>query len=99
MFLGCSKDYKAERVSLHWLDSCNFIKDFDNPNLAKVCYRVDNGREFSALQRVNHLLQLSIDAQYYWWDDPGDKIFWKYLSLIPDPSCIWDTHQDVGILH
>ena len=99
MFLGSSKDHNSKGVSLLGLNS-TVITDFDNPNLAKVCYRVDDGGEFSALQRVNHLLVLSMDAQYYCWDDQVNKIvpFWKYLSLIPDPSCIWDTHQDVRML-
>ena len=100
MFLVSSARFNSKVILRRIrLGAGNSITDFDNPNLAKVCYRVDNGREISALERVNRLLLLSTGAQGYCWDGVNDTVpFWNYLSLIPDPSCIWDIHHDVGIL-
>jgi len=100
MFLISSAHFNSKVILRRIrLGAGNSITDFDNPNLAKVCYRVDNGREISALQRVKRLLLLSTEAQESCYDGLNPTVaFWKYLSLIPDPSCIWDIYHDLGIV-
>src|SRR5277367_2125291 len=86
---------------------CIEFSDSANPNLANVCYRVGNGREISAIERVNSLLFFSDkfredfssrNVQIRWSDDDDTStLFWEYISMIPDPSCIWDVHHNLGI--
>jgi hypothetical protein len=84
------------------VDGSEAFSESVNPNLTKVCYQVDGQRKFSALERVNCLLQLSGEARSritMYGDIVGYNdvaSFWEYLSMIPDPSCIWDFHHDAG---